>query len=407
MKTGVSISTPADHVLEKKPLDILVVDDHPVTRTLLCMRLKKWGHRVTEAENGNAAWQILLSKPLQMVITDWMMPGLDGIELTSRIRSELTSHYVYIIVVSALDSKPDILKGLQAGIDDYLVKPIDFDHLQARIAIGKRILDLEKTLVQQYETIQHNYLQTIRMFTQLMEAFDEELGGHCRRVGKLAKTLGMMHPKVSEADWNTLETAGFLHDIGMIGLPKEIVRKRETEMTGDEKHLYRGHPIQGELILAQIETLRPISRLVRCHHEQINGKGFPDGLKGDDIPLLARIVAAASIYDSLHHKRKHPLDAIPEQLMLLKGYRIEPQLVEMLLEINRQQIIQEQNAFSVELPIEELKEGMVLADHIRRPNGALVLSKDTRLSAYTIATLKRFADIAAIENSVSVYRTLP
>lgn len=407
MKTGAFFSTPAEHVLEQKPLDILVVDDHPVTRTLLTMRLKKWGHRVTEAENGKTAWSILQSTPVQMVITDWMMPEFDGIELTQKIRSELRSSYIYIIVVSALDSKPDILKGLRAGIDDYLIKPIDFDHLQARIAIGKRILEVEKTLIEQYETIQHNYLQTIRMFTQLMEAFDEALGGHCRRVGKLAKTLGMMHPKVKPEDWDVLETAGFLHDIGMIGLPKEIVHKRETEMTGDEKQLYRGHPIQGELILAEIETLKPISRLVRCHHEQINGKGFPDGLKGEDIPLLARILSAASIYDSFRFKRKIPLEEIPEQLMLLKGYRIEPQLVEMLLEVNRQQIIQEQNAFSIELSIEELKEGMVLADHIRRPNGALVLSKDTRLSAFTIATLKRFADMAAIENSVSVYRTLP
>jgi hypothetical protein len=93
--------------------------------------------------------------------------------------------------------------------------------------------------------------------------------------------------------------------------------------------------------------------------------------------------------------------------MILKGYRIEPRLIDMLLEINRQRIVRAQNASVVELSIDELKEGMVLADHIRRPNGALVLSKDTRLSAFTIETLKRFVELAAIESAVSVYRMLP
>lgn len=402
-----SLSSPADQFSEKEPLSILVVDAHPVTRSVLTLKLRQWGHQVVEAENGISAWEMLQSSPIQMVITDWMMPDLDGMALSRRIREEITSRYTYIIVVSTLDSKPDILKGLQAGIDDYLVKPIDFDHLQARIAIGKRILDLEKGLLSQYELIQQNYFQTIRMVVHLMEAFDEELGGHCRRVGLLARTLGQMHPDVCEADLSVLEAAGFLHDVGMIGLSKTIIGKRETEMTGEEKILYRAHPVQGELILSEIESLKPISRLVRHHHEQINGKGFPDGLKGEAIPVLARVISAASIYDSLCYKKKVPIENIPEHLMMLKGYRIEPKLIDMLLEINRQRIVREQNASVLELSIDELKEGMVLADHIRRTNGALVLSKDTRLNAFMIETLKRFEELAAIESTVSVYRTLP
>ncbi|WP_084503159.1 HD-GYP domain-containing protein [Desulfatirhabdium butyrativorans] len=407
MSSGLSLPLPAGRFSGGEPLSILVVDDNPVTRSVLALKLRQWGYRVAEAENGISAWELLQSSPIQMVITDWMMPDMDGMALSRRIREEITSRYTYIIVVSALDSKPDILKGLQAGIDDYLVKPIDFDHLQARMAIGKRILDLEKGLLVQNELIQQNYFQTIRMVTHLMEAFDEELGGHCRRVGQLARTIGQMHPDVHEADLPVLEAAGFLHDIGMIGLSKAIVGKRETEMTGEEKILYRAHPVQGELILSEIESLKPISRLVRHHHEQINGKGFPDGLKGETIPVLARIISAASIYDSLCHKRKVPIENIPEHLMMLKGYRIEPRLIDMLLEVNRQRIVREQNASVLELPIDELKEGMVLADHIRRPNGALVLSKDTRLSAFTIETLKRFVELAAIESAVSVYRMLP
>ncbi|MGD9973720.1 MAG: HD domain-containing phosphohydrolase [Desulfatirhabdiaceae bacterium] len=386
-------------------MNILLVDDDPVTRKVMGINLKKWGHTVVEADNGQTAWDHIQADPVEMVITDWMMPIMDGIALCQNIRNGRFAHYIYLIVVSALDSKPDVVHGLEAGIDDYLIKPVDMDMLKARIAIGNRIICLEQNLVGQFDTIQKNYFQTIRMIAQLIEVFDEELGGHCRRVGRMALQMAKRHKDIAKSDWPVVEAAGLLHDIGLIGLPKEILVKHETEMTGDEKHLYRTHPVQGEMILKRIEYLLPISRLVRHHHEQINGKGYPDGLKGDDIPLLARIISACSIYDSLVHKWKIPPENMPERLRVMAGYRIEHALIEHLLAMHKAAIESEKNSSFQQVKVENLREGMILAKSIRRNNGALIIPRETELNGFIIEKLRRFIQIASIQDRVVIYKS--
>lgn len=386
-------------------MNILLVDDDPVTRKIMGINLNKWGHTVVEADNGQTAWDHIQADPFQMVITDWMMPVMDGIALCQNIRNGKFPHYIYLIVVSALDSKPDVVHGLEAGIDDYLTKPVDMDVLKARIAIGNRIICLEQNLMGQFDAIQKNYYQTIRMIAQLIEVFDEELGGHCRRVGRMALQMAKRHKNIAKSDWPIVEAAGLLHDIGLIGLPKEILVKHETEMNGDEKHLYRTHPVQGEMILKKIGYLLPVSRLVRHHHEQINGKGYPDGLKGDEIPLLARIISACSIYDSLVHKWKIPQETVPERLRLMSGYRIEHALIEHLLAMHKASIESEKNSSCQQVKVENLREGMILAKSIRRNNGALIIPRETELNGFIIEKLRRFIQIASIQDRIIIHKS--
>lgn len=388
-------------------MHILVVDDESVSRRLFEKKLTDLGYTVYVAENGILAWNILSSTWIDMVVTDWMMPEMDGLELCRKIRSAHFKQYIYLILVSARDAQQDIIRGLEVGVDDYITKPVNTEEFRARIEIGERIVGLEKKLRDKRAETEKNYYQTIQMFTNLIEVVDEELGGHCKRVSKLCLRLAKFYPDVSQEDLPLLEAAGLLHDIGMVGLPKEIVSKRRTEMNGDEKKLYMSHPAQGEIILKEIEFLEPISILVRSHHEQVNGRGYPDGLKGEEIPLLSRIISGASIYDSLVKKWKVPMEDIPDRLQQQRGYELEGDLIDYLLEINLENIRKEEEKDYLKVLLDELKEGMVLTSSVRMKSGALVLPSMTKLTNHGIEKLINYHKLDCIADTVCVYKSQP
>lgn len=383
-------------------MNILIADDDPVTLKLLSSHLSTWGHTVHQASDGIGAWDWVCTHPVDIVVSDWLMPGMDGIELCQRIRKNDGFSYIYLILISAQDSHADILHGLESGVDDYITKPIDMDTLRARIDIGVRIVNLEKTLNRKIEIITANHYQTIRMFSQIMEVFDDELGGHCRRTAKIAVELARRHPDVEDAEIPVIEAAALLHDIGMVGIPKSILNKRRTEMINDERQWYQSHAEMGGRIIGEIEIMKPVALLVKMHHEQYNGKGFPDGIAGDDISIGAQIVSAASTYDNLTHKAKIPLQTVPEHLQRFRGYQLSPKLIELLLEINVDHQHDQARKKNHELPLDELHAGMILANNVYMKTGAFVMAADTELNNYAIEKLKQYHSIGTIANKVLV-----
>ena len=386
-------------------MHILVVDDEAAAREFFEKILKDWGHTVYLAEDGNEAWKTLLSATVDMVVTDWMMPEMNGLELCRKIRNARFEKYIYLILISGRNSQQDIIQGLEMGVDDYITKPVNIQEFRARIEIGQRIVSLEKKLNVKHAETERNYYQTIQMFTNLIEVVDEQLGGHCKRVSKLCIRLAKIHPDIAQEDLSILEAAGLLHDIGMVGLPKEIVSKRRTEMNGDEKKLYMSHPVQGEIILKEIEFLKPISILVRSHHEQVNGLGYPDGLKGDEIPLLSRVIYAASMYDSLVKKWKVPMEDIPDRLQQQRGYQMEGDLIDCLLEINLENVRKEEEKDYLKVSLDDLKEGMVLTSSVRMKSGALVLPGMTKLTNRGIEKLISYHKLDCIADTVCVCKS--
>ncbi len=383
-------------------MNILIADDDPVTLKLLASRLRAWGHTVHQVVDGTTAWETICGTPVDMVISDWMMPGMDGLELCRRIRELNEPGYIYLILISAQDSKTDIVRGLESGVDDYITKPIDMDALRARVEIGARIVNLERSLNHKIEIITANHIQTIRMFSRMMEVVDNELGGHCRRTADLAVKLAGLHPGVGDAETPIIETAALLHDIGMVGIPKSILNKRRTEMVENERQLYQSHAAMGARIIGEIAIMKPAALLVRMHHEQYNGKGFPDGLTGDEIPVGAQLISAASIYDNMIHKGKIALDSIAERLQRIRGYQLSPQVVALLLEINVAQQHALARKMAVERELNDLTAGMVIAANVRMKTGAFVMAADTELDDYSIDKLKHFNNIGAISNKVLI-----
>ena len=167
-------------------MNVLLVDDDLTTLNLLEKAMSKWGHSVARAENGIEALKYVENAQFDIVVSDWMMPGMNGLELCKKIRSMDSKGYVYFVLISARDKGVDVVHGLQSGVDDYVTKPFKLDEMQARVSIGARIIKLERELNQKYLTIKRNYYQTIHMFGRLLETYDRQLGGHARRVGKLS-----------------------------------------------------------------------------------------------------------------------------------------------------------------------------------------------------------------------------
>ena len=168
-------------------MNILIADDDPVTLKLLSARLGMWGHTVHQAVDGKAAWETIGSMPIDIVVSDWVMPGLDGLELCRRIREDQEASYIYLILISAQDSRADIVRGLESGIDDYLPSPSIWTPCAPESKSVCGIVKLERNLNRKIEIITANHYQTIRMFSRMMEVVDDDLGGHCRRTAKLAR----------------------------------------------------------------------------------------------------------------------------------------------------------------------------------------------------------------------------
>ncbi len=383
-------------------MNILLVDDDATTLSLLEKSLSKWGYATTIAENGIQAVEQLQHTSIDMIVSDWLMPEMDGLALCEKVRSLDLDHYIYIILISAQDTRTDVVRGLEGGVDDYITKPLNLDELRARLEIGARVIKLERELNQKYLAIKRNYYQSLHMFTQLLETYHNELGGHSRRVGELALFLAKRHPDVPPENYPVIEAAGMLHDVGLIGLPDSLVEKSPQEMNGDEKKLYYSHPERGEMILNQIDLLKPVATLVRLHHEQPNGRGFPDALSKDQIPIGALVVSAASLYDNLVHQHKLDFDEIASKIQQLRGYQLPPELVDLLLEINLKHKEDESKRTYKEIDIEEIEPGMVLAADVHMKTGAFVMSANTRIDSEAIGKLKRYYELGNISSNVFI-----
>ncbi|MFO7644666.1 MAG: HD domain-containing protein [Desulfosarcina sp.] len=386
-------------------MNILLADDDSAALNQLASHLGGWGHTVYPAADGPSLLKTLESTPVDMVISDRVLAGLNGLELCRLIRSGQATRSIYLILINRAQSTTDVGADLKKGVDDFLTRPIDPGALRARIETGARIVNLQRCINREAETISTAQSQVIRMFCRMMTLFDDDLGGHCRRTAALAVELAGRDPDVAESEIPVIETAALLHDIGMLGMPKRIRNKRRTEMVTEERNWFRSHAANGAEILAEFEIMKPAARLVRMHHEQYNGKGFPDGLSGDAIPLGAQLISAASIYDNMIHKAKIPPTGLADHLQHVRGYHLSPQVMLRLLETHVARLHERDRKTQSELNLVDLQAGMVLAANVHMNTGAFVMAAETVLDRYTIDKLNRFRTIGAISDKVLIHQS--
>lgn len=320
---------------------ILLVDDNRMALTVLKHALIEGGYEVETADNGRAALEILRGGHCRLVITDWEMPEMDGIQLCKAIRAQNMPGYVYVIVLTSHDSPEEKVAGLTAGADDFITKPFDIKEVLARVRTGKRILSLETRDV------------AIFAMAKLAESRDPETGAHLERVRSYARTiaqnLGGSEKFRDEVDAEFIELIFLtspLHDIGKVGIPDSVLLK-PGRLSDREFEVMKEHAALGaqtlDAALRQfpgIQFLQMARDIAATHHERFDGTGYPAKLVGEQIPLCGRIVALADVYDALTSKRVYK-DAFAHDIaksIILKenGVHFDPDVVEAFIQTEGQ-----------------------------------------------------------------------
>jgi putative two-component system response regulator len=302
---------------------ILVVDDHPSSRMTAVALLSVEGYDVLEAESGAAALDCVAQANPDLILLDVMMPGMDGYEVCRQLKQDEHTRLIPVVFVTALNDRRARLRGIEAGGDDFLSKPFDQLELSARV----------NSLVRQKrlnEDLDHAG-QVLFSIARTIESRDPNTGDHCERLVQLGKAfgefLGLSRTEVRDLMWG-----GYLHDIGKVGIPDAVLLK-VGQLSPEEWMIMRQHVLIGERICQPLRTMQGVVPIIRHHHERWDGSGYPDGLKGNEIPYLAQIFQLIDIYDALTSERPYKSAFSPEQALKImmeetaKGWR-NPDLME-------------------------------------------------------------------------------
>jgi putative two-component system response regulator len=317
-------------------MQVLVVDDNPSAVQLLEQTLRRSEYEVLTASNGRSALEVLEHSACQLVITDWQMPQMDGLELCRRIRSCGSMNYIYVILMTARHDASDSIEGMTAGADDFIVKPVQPSELVLRVRVGERLLALET--------------RDLLIFTlaKLAESRDNASGAHLERVRTYSRIIARHLSKLPKyrdhvnADFvRLIYLTSPLHDIGKVAVPDGVLHKAGP-LTQDEFEVMKTHTTRGAATLDAALHEYPAARFLRMardiaasHHEWYDGSGYPRGLAGEQIPLCGRIVALADAYDALTSKRVYK-DALPHDkaraaVVKGRGSHFDPDVVDSFL----------------------------------------------------------------------------
>ncbi len=308
-------------------LGLLVVDDEDSLRNVLVRFLSKQGFSVTPAESGQEALRLLDGGGFALMLLDIRMPGMSGIDVVPEALERDPD--LAIVMLSALTDATSAALCMQRGALDYLTKPIELNDLKNAVerALRRRDTMLQNREIstwlkeeverrtEEVERERHKHRQlitaTLEALVNALEAKNQWLSGHSARVAAFAATIGN-HLDLSDDEVEDVRMAGRLHDLGKIGI-RESVLNKDGPLTDDEYEHVKAHVLIGSQILAPLTNLGPVVSYVRSHHERWDGKGYPDGLAANDIPLGARIIAAAEIFDALTTPRPYQQKLSPEE----------------------------------------------------------------------------------------------
>ena len=273
----------------------MVADDQAANRELLEELLTAQGCKVIAVPDGAAAVEELSRTQVDLVLLDVMMPHLNGFEVCEKIKNNPDTYLIPVIIITALSDKQDRLEGIKVGADDFLTRPVDRTELLARVRsllkLKQRTDELERA-----ESVLFSLARSI-------EGKDPYTHGHCERLSDYSVRLGE-HLGLSEDQLIALRRAGIVHDVGKIAVPDAILLK-PGRLTAEEWTLIKEHPVVGERICAPLKSFRLVLPIIRHHHEKLDGSGYPDGLRGDAIPVTARVLQIVDVYDALTTDRPY------------------------------------------------------------------------------------------------------
>jgi putative two-component system response regulator len=274
---------------------ILVVDDLAANTRVLEALLERDGYRVTIAEDGEQALEAVAKERPDLVLLDILMPKLDGYEVCRRLKKDPATRLIPVVLVTGLTDTDSRIRGLEVGADDFMSKPFIVPEMRARVSSLLRI--------KRYTDALDSAESVILSLAMTIEARDHATEGHCQRLSRYAVALGA-RLNMSPDDLDTLRVGGYLHDIGKVGIPDRVLLKN-GRLTSEEYEVMKNHTDIGDRLCAELRMLKRVRPIVRHHHEHLDGSGYPDGLSGDAVPLLAQVMGVVDVFDALTTSRPY------------------------------------------------------------------------------------------------------
>jgi putative two-component system response regulator len=274
---------------------VLIVDDIAGNTRLVESLLRPDGHAVRTAGDGAEALRLVRADPPDLVLMDVMMPHVDGFEACRALKEDPTTRMIPVVLVTSLDDSASRIRGIEAGADDFVTKPFNPLELRARV----RSLLRFKCYSDDLESAE----SVIVSLALTIEARDSTTGGHCQRLAQYGSALGRALG-LDVDDVAALARGGFLHDVGKVGIPDALLLK-PGPLAPDEYELIKQHTVIGDRLCGELRLLRRVRPIVRHHHERLDGSGYPDGLRGDAIPLVAQIMGVVDVFDALTTERPY------------------------------------------------------------------------------------------------------
>jgi response regulator RpfG family c-di-GMP phosphodiesterase len=421
-----------DAVFEPSLKRILVVDDEEIVRIALRETLRRERYGVTACSSPEEGLEVLKTEAFSVIISDYQMPGMTGLDFLAHAK-QLQPDATRILITAVL-SLDTVIEAINKGeIYRFVVKPWIREELLATVrnaiqrhdlivrntvlqattlAMNDQLVSLNKKLESRVsaeadhrqrlsemnQALQLNLHHSVQLCLKVLQSFYPTLGTQARRVLGLCRAMADLL-KLSETDRQTLELAAWLHDIGLVGASRGLIRKwmqHPDTLSPAEQAIIEQHPILGEELVDFAANLKHVGRVIRGHHEQFDGRGYPDRLAGKEIPWLARVLAVAVAY--AEHQAPHAVAV--EMLTLGSGWRFDPEAVQVLLRALPHASLPRQER---EIGLSELKPGMTLAAGVKTRSGMLLVPEGQVLSEAHVEAINNHHRMQTLPSALLVY----
>lgn len=408
---------------------ILVIDDEEINLKIIQAMLIPMGYNIILYKSPLKALEDIKTINPDVILLDIMMPIINGFEFLKKVRKMEEVKNTPIVMVTALDDVESRVLSLELGADDFLLKPVDKTELRARVKslikvknyydhmkqynkvleeeVRKRTLQISdsfKKAVASNKELEETLYNTVLMLFDLISAFDSNLAGHCKRVAIYASMI-TDNLNIDNDLKQSIKIAALLHDVGLIGIPKEKINMIEEHINEDKEleEIYRKHPLVNLRSFEKSKKYKEMVEIIECHHENVDGSGFPKGMIKEEIPLGSKIIAIADYYDRLRYE----YTKIKEQNILseVEG-KVGTWFDKNIFEIFKDAISKE-DPFSgiVEIYLEDLKEGITIAEPIMSlDTGVVILSSEIILDEEKLKKIRSYSSKYKLKNPVKVYR---